>query len=317
MNTQLKKILWWLFLFAGLILLTDRFISTALSFVYTKTLTGQSGGKINYYLHQSAIPDLLIMGNSRAFYELDPDSFNISAFNIAHAGMDDCFQLGLLSILIQQHKAPSKILLHVEPVNFLQKDTAPFFSNDILQLKYYYGQNSDVTNLINDLGYFEKEKYWLHSYRFNGRVISELKNFYSTLHLPSDYFGNGFEKNPVLKTDSLKTITMAGVPFNGHVYFNKSKTRYLVALIQLALSNHIEVQCFTSPYFYKKNISYLQPEQQWIQTLMSKYQIRYIDYSTNHTIPELENASYWTDADHLNEKGAAIFSKQVVTDFQF
>ena len=310
----LKKILTWLLIIILSVFMLDRTASFILDKLYSKTLIGQSGGKINYYLNKSAIPDVVIMGDSRAYYEVNPDSFRCTCFNLAHAGMDDCFQLGLIDLLIQQHKTPKIILLHVEPYFLVYKDSLPFYSQDILTLKYFYGINDTITNLVNHISRFEKWKYALKSYRYNGRIISLIKNYKTTISTPN-YATNGFDFVPASKSDSMTTEMSANKQLEGAVYFNRSKTRYLESIIKLAKQNGIRLVFFTSPYFYKLNMDYIKPGRIFLDSIASANKISYLDYSDIKMNKEFQNPSYWTDAEHLNENGAGLFSKIVATDF--
>ena len=108
-------------LFVAAVFITDRGLAFLFKKIYDYSLVGQTGGKINYYLRKVKTPDVLIMGDSRAYYLVNPDSFkNVSAFNISHAGMDQCFQNGLLSVLIHKKKVPHVVLLFCDIIAHAQ-----------------------------------------------------------------------------------------------------------------------------------------------------------------------------------------------------
>ena len=81
-----KLLLFLLGLGVGLIII-DRGLSTVLDQIYRGCLYGNTGGKINYFLAKEPASDLLIMGSSRSYRQIDPDSFSVNTFNLSHNGM--------------------------------------------------------------------------------------------------------------------------------------------------------------------------------------------------------------------------------------
>ena len=313
-----KKILLVIAAFLLGTLILDRVLNLVLESFYEQCLVGQTGGKINYYLKKVKQPDVLIMGDSRAYYMLNPDSFKIkTGFNISHAGMDQCFQNGLLSILIRQKKMPAHVLLHIEPDFFMTSSQDKIISKGIQQLKFYYGTDPVVTEFLNELGPFESLKYQFKSYRFNGRVINTALNYFSTKVNP-EATGNGFIPRPVTKLDSLHTEFTARNYPDGPMYFNASATRYLLQFIRIAKENNIQVECFTSPVYYKRNIDFYKPACEYLDSLFSANQIKYIDYGRTYpSDARIRDPQFWEDSEHLNGAGAAIFSRQVASDFGY
>lgn len=304
-------------IFVAALFVADRGIAFVMNKIYDLSMIGQTGGKINYYLKKKQLPDVLIMGDSRAFYLVNPDSFKtVTAFNIAHAGMDQCFQNGLFSVLLHKKKLPKKILLHIEPNFYLtNSDGKKFVSTDIQQLKYYYGEDELVTKYINELGTFEWMKYLFHSYKYNGRLVNTLINSYATRKTPKAT-GNGYESNGVTKLDSLHTEYSAEHSKLKKYPLNRSTTRYIEEFLKMATANSIEVSCFTSPTYYKMAISNYAPAQQYLDSLFAANKIKYIDYERhNPADTRYRDAHYWKDADHLNGNGAKFFSAQIEKDF--
>ena len=154
----------------------DRGFGYIFDSLYRQTKTGQTGGKINYYLSLSKTPEWVVMGNSRAFYQIIPDSFAMPTYNLCHAGMHQVFQTGLITQMEKEGKMPKLILLHLEPEEFIGEQ----FNRDIQNLKFYHGKNEWITGELNALSRYEQAKFLFASYRYNGRVISLLKNYLQT-----------------------------------------------------------------------------------------------------------------------------------------
>lgn len=299
----MKALLKFGLLYFAVVICINSIGSFCFDLVYGKIRTGQTGGKINYYLNNSS-SDLLIMGSSRAFYQAIPDSFDVPTFNLAHAGVDDAFQLGLLHVLIQDHKRPKYILLEIDP-DFYLDTNEDFYSKKIQRLKYYYGKNDFVTKNIDHISEFERVKYSFSLYRYNGNVINLFKNFIQTKYSP--YSGNGYEE---ILTEPRDSITMLATPDSMLVMgkvINRRKTRYLTGFIELCKKCNIRVFCFTSPYFFS-NTSVLNEPRKYLDSLFLANCIPYVDYSREQIEQLQEHPLFWKERYHLNNLGAQIES---------
>jgi hypothetical protein len=264
--------------------------------------TGQTGGKINYYLSLPATPAIVIMGNSRSLYQIIPDSFKVSCFNLSHAGMGQIFQTGLLSVLNDHHKIPSVILLHLEPEEFTGKQT----DEDIQNLKYYYGRNELVTNYIVNLSKYEKWKFYFQSYRFNGRVITLFKNYLQTIRGNGE--NNGYSMIERSERDSINVLRAVDHPIGSpEENFNFDQWRYLEAFLNSCKQANTLVICFTSP-IYKGFGSYSKTTQ-ILKSSLSRLNTPYINF-LKHPIAKLEeHPGFWKDTKHLNHDGAQLESE--------
>jgi len=281
--------------------LTDWGLGTLFDHWYPKIKTGQTGGKINYYLNKTLVPSLVIVGNSRALYQVIPDSLHAQSFNLSHAGMSQVFQTGLLSILKDAHKMPSVILLHLEPEEFTFDDNG----NDIQNLKYYYGKNKLVTQYISEISIFESSKYVFHLYRYNGRVFTFLKNLVQSTYLFKEY--NGYEVIPATIKDSINTIYSANnVGDIKNENLNERQISYLLEFIRLCSESKTKVICFTSPlYRQPKRINLITSK---LNSILKSKGVHYIDFIQNPIEGLQRNPSLWKDAYHLNHNGARIES---------
>ena len=289
------------------IFVLDRGLALLFDSMYPKVKTGQTGGKINYYLSLTPTPELLIMGNSRAFYQVIPDSFDMKAYNLSHAGLSQIFQTGLLSILEQNNKLPKIILLHISIDEFFGNNKTIY---DVQNLKYYYNKNELVTKYISEISDYEKFKYYFELYRYNGRVINLFKNYYESKK--SDSPGNGYIAIPPTPSDSIniiyttishKAATVWGSPNSNFTFLNK--------FIEICSKEDVKLICFTTPTYtqienYRK-ISFK------LDSFLSSKEIPYINYF-NQNIPLLESSpSFWKDVKHLNHNGAQVFSNDLNT----
>jgi hypothetical protein len=299
-----------LFIFCGLFLvllvLLDRLTGAVLSRMYEQVKTGQTGGKINQYLSLPQTPTLVIMGNSRSLYQVIPDSFSTTAFNLSHAGMGPAFQTGLLSVLADRQRLPDTILLHIEPSDFSSEQS----NQDVLQLKYYYTSNAVVKKYTDAVAPLEKYKLISECYRFNGRVLPLIKNF--LIGTPTTPGSNGYEPISPSPADSMTTrYSYARYSRLPQGIYNADQLKFLDDFLRLCSAQGVEVIAFTSPSFKKVNTYAAISEQ--LHRYFASHHIRYIDLQ--QLLPDgfYGNTKYWKDAYHLNHLGAQQQTQHLVS----
>jgi hypothetical protein len=298
-----------IFIIVSLLILVvlDRGTGYLFDSLYRQTKTGQTGGKINYYFLLPKTPDWVVMGNSRALYQIIPDSFALPTYNLCHAGMHQVFQTGLLTQMEREGKMPKLILLHLEPEEFIGEQ----FNSDIQNLKFYHGKNDWITRELNSLSRYEQYKFFFATYRYNGRVISQLKNYLQTIR--SDYSSNGYVAIKPSETDSITTIySLNKALLLTNEKLNQHQWNYLNEFLEICNRHGTKVICFTSPIY-----SYQQKKTQGIRELESRLKnrgIAYVNY-IGKSIPSLQGKpSLWKDRHHLNHLGASIESDVMAQD---
>jgi hypothetical protein len=306
-----KKLAAYVFLVAVSLFLLDRIVSCSFDYLYRHMLTGQSGGKINYYLSLEPSPKLLIMGDSRAYRHIDPAYFPVSAYNIGHAGMDQRFQTALLHIIVARKKLPQYILLQIEPPDFIEHKGSPRKISDTPQhLKYYYRTDTMVEAYINQISFYEKWKFCFDSYRYNGALVNILKNFYQSRNVQNP--GNGFEALPASELDSVHVMLTSKRTIDTMlIQFNPSQISSLNTFVEICRVNRIQLICFSSHLYtsFADNVSYSRK----LGEMLSGWKIPYLNYVDEHD-EDLSSPFLWQDAYHLNAKGAKIESARLSQD---
>jgi hypothetical protein len=288
-------------LWAILIIGADFAITKLFDSIYERVQTGQTGGEINHYLSLKSVPPVLIMGNSRARYQVNPDSFALPTYSLCHAGMGQVFQTGLVYILAQEKKLPRMIMLHIDLAEYVGNDDL----EDIGNLRYFYRKNQYVTEYIDDISRFEKIKYIFKFYRYNGRVISTLKNFVQSRGV--DIKGNGYQPIAAIPNDSTTFIEVTNPKL--HPKFHYQNLRHLQKFLDLCQHDRIKVICFTSPYFSTR--AFIPVVASPIDSLLHIKQIPYFNAAL-YPLPVLtHHARFWQDSDHLNQLGAGYLSRQL------
>lgn len=93
---------------------------------------------------------------------------------------------------------------------------------------------------------------------------------------------------------------------------NKETEEYLIKIIEYCEQNDIELVLFSSP-IYELEMLAVQHYDEYVKQLKAicnKFDVEYYDFNLvkNEVLP-LEEASYYMDINHLNEKGAEIFTR--------
>lgn len=272
--------------------------------LYQRARSGQTGGETNRYLAFSKLPTLLIMGNSRARYQVDPDSFAVPTYSLCHAGMGQVFQTGLLHLLEQENKLPSTVLLHVDFEEYTGDDNL----EDIGNLRYYYGKSPAITTRIREISRYEQLKYCFRFYRYNGRVISIIKNFIQSR--TATPFSKGYQALSPIANDSTSFVELTPPIIAGQrARFQYRNLRHLQEFLAICRRHKIKLLCFTSPYFVSRVSASMAALP--IDSMLRAEHVPYFNAAA-HPLPILQHhASFWQDADHLNVLGAGYLSQQI------
>jgi hypothetical protein len=296
----MKKFSSFILVFITISFVTDFLLANLFDRLYQKTFTGQTGGEINKYLALPELPSLLVMGNSRARYQIDPDSLAVPSYSLCHAGMGQVFQTGLLEILERKNKLPKAILLHVDFEEYIEKDNL----EDIGTLRYYYNRTPSITSEIDSISQYESIKYLFRFYRYNGRVISTLKNYIQSSNHVN--VSNGYQYLAPVPNDSANFIAS---PIDHPINFHYQNLRHLRKFLAICKRNNIELLCFSSPYYVPQ--SYTSIVSQPIDSMFHVNNIPYLNTASKPLPTLLNHATFWQNTDHLNALGARYLSQQI------
>ena len=218
--------------------------------------------------------------------------------------MGQNFQTGLLQVMEREHRLPKSILLHVDLGEYAADESL----TDIGNLRYYYNKLPFVTDEINNVSRYERVKYLFRFYRYNGRAISQLKNYLQSRRSLPD--ANGYEPLEPFATDTVSSlVAMGDVRGAKPPRFHYAHLRPLLKFIDICKKNKVKLLCFTSPYYQPHN--YTTVVVPTLDSLMRAQSIPYLNTSAQ-PLPLLWNhRSFWHDNDHLNRLGAPFFSQQL------
>ncbi|CAN5287061.1 hypothetical protein BH09BAC2_BH09BAC2_03240 [soil metagenome] len=307
----MKKVFTGAMLFIVAVLIADRLLFFAIDILYKRTYIGQEGGDINKYLKDPITPELVIMGSSTAKFQVNPDSFPVKAANLAHSMTTDCYQAGLLSLMVKHKKAPRNILLSVWPRNY-QLTGIDRQSEDILFLKYYYDQSDFIRTQINNISRFERCKYVFASYKFNGMLTNVLKYYYRGRKINTDKYFFQYQESSV--NDSLNTIAAVAarnkVRAKNPAPLSRLQMGYLVGFIDSCKKNNINLMCYYMPQLQEDTIL-VKNASIFLDSIFAVKQIPYLKFNEVNLSQVFNNPAFWSDGEHVNYKGGSIQSKML------
>ena len=271
--------------------------------LYDKMRVGQSGGKINDFKTKHHV-SVVSIGNSRSAHNIVPQIMGENSYNLSHNGMSLAFHVGVIDqILSDSIPAIDTILLHIEPFESYKNDFE--LERDIRQLGHFYGENDFITARINSLSFFERFKYWFSLYRYNGKLLSTIKNAMTasstsdtqqgyvplindSFHLPEKKIG---------VRDSIFS-TKKSVELCDDI---DSNIRHIKELCD---EKNIKLICFTSPEFYTNPVEFKE-----LKHFLENENISYYNFkAVSLTDLGLESNKFWRDPAHLNHSGAEVFT---------
>ena len=304
-NSDVKKNLKLLGLFLLFLVVGNAVATGFLEYAYARTLAGSSGGRLNYFLQNHQKYKAVILGNSRAHRQIDPEQLFLPTYNLAHSGMDSVFHVGLLSELARQNALPSVVLLHLDTRFFVTGRNRKSALGDAGHLKQLYGKNPDITRFIREQDRFADLKYLLTAYRFNGKVLPILKNAFAS----AAEQGNGYQALEPSPEDMERVKEAFGR--KGEVEPGKGLSEAECELLRLAVKickdNNVKLVCFTGPVLFPDYD--LTQAKAFLDKELGAEGVPYFDFQRD-AVSELDE-TMWRDQTHLNHKGALILSKEL------
>jgi len=202
---------------------------------------------------------------------------------------------GLADLILSSY-VPKIIILHIDPEELVYNKTQ---IDKTAYLAPFIDQSDLVKSLIYQRSFFEPLKYESRTFRYNTRALTILKAL-----LIKDFDGKGFiplEKtfHPEQYKDYLNALSKEP-PMPDERFLQMLK-----AIISQARLSGSTIVIVTSPT-WRPNVSeeYLMP----LKDVASEAHVAFLAVHSGNT-PAFRDPSYYADANHLNRKGAALFSE--------
>lgn len=258
----------------------------------------------SYYGAEMATEDMLIIGASRATHHYIPamlqDSLGLSVRNLGKDGAYLYCQICQVRLILDRY-TPKYLIWDVND-DYLSHNLD---WGDFIEISDYfpYRLNDFSTAIINEMG--PHQHLFLHAnlYRYNSKLPEYLFAFVSGRNSQSGYvpLPAGQQFTPK------KTHTK--VPDNIHPL----KTRLLEEMLLFCQEKGCRVLLVTSPSLADDGV---QQTKQY-ETLVNMARRLSIPYFNYHTDPRFFNdLSLFRDTDHLNERGAALYTACFIEDLR-
>lgn len=287
------------------ILIIDRIVAFKLTKMYEDNYCKHSGGDLNYYLKfQDA--DTVFLGSSRVSTMIAADSIGKSVLNLASSGKHFYYNASVIHLMEKYNKLPKKVLiLNLEAEDFYIENKASLIDN-VFYLKYYYDKERFIKNSIDSKSSYEKYKFMLSSYKFNGEnfliVTNQFQNICDNEH------ENYTPLNPTMY-DSLKVMSGMRVQEKVKLTVLNSECLNVLKKISLLCKKHnVKLVIVYGPhYYYPKKYQYASL---FVKYFCKKNDISYLDFNTKN-ITQFKGLDSWYDIVHLNKKASMIYTKLI------
>lgn len=285
------------------ILIIDRIASAKLAQMYENNFCKHSGGDLNYYLKfQNA--DTIFLGSSRVSTMINTDLIGKNVLNVASKGKYFYYNSSVIHLMEKYKKLPRKVLiLNLEAEDIYIENKSDLIDN-VFYLKYYYDKVGFIKDRIDSKSPFEKYKFLLSSYKFNG------ENFLlATNQLQSICDDTHDNYTPLYPTiyDSIKVLkgkkTQQKIKYTK---FNDEFLKILQATNLVCRKNNLRLIIIYGPhYYYPQNFERASFR---VKSFCKNNHIPYIDFNTNQ-FSQFRGIDSWVDIFHLNKKASLLYTK--------
>jgi hypothetical protein len=293
-------------IFLLLIIILDQTAGIVLSRLYFNQKAGPKHG-LNYFF--SACRDsVIILGNSRAQHNYDtPVISDLIKMKCYNAGQDGGHSILLpyaqIEVLLRRF-TPKIILVEIDP-NELDYNSKDYEKLSIL-LPYYHVYPV-LRKIILMRGPFEQIKLLSGIYPYNSDIINLIRyntNTYS--ENMNDFQGYIPIRGKVLNESMLR------VPLESRIVQSQLDTNKMIAIkniIKLCNEKSVRIIFVKSPEYHSVNEKPVEQSSFFVQFLkiMQNENVNFLDLSNEPTFTG--NMELFADTRHLNQKGAAVFSR--------
>jgi hypothetical protein len=297
MLTIIKKIL---IVLIAVVIVDQVFTYAFINFIFVHTISGESGGTLNYVIEKKPDLDFLIMGPSRAKNGIDPTiltSLGKNGHNLGINGTTVLHTLLELDILLSRGVHPKTIVLVTDEYNY-GTDSVIEMTDQVKRLYTY--DTPLIREYVHRLGVGEEMKYFFGTYRLN-RKIANIGINYIRHGSVGEYSGYVGLPNPDYHIDAES--------FRQNIVYTATSTNReaLFRFKQLCDEHNIKLIVLFMPSYH--NVLTPRSEQaRMVADLEANGFGNILDLSDVTKFHSLEPESMWRDAIHLNATGSQAFS---------
>lgn len=251
------------------------------------------------YICNSLETDILISGSSRCVRHYNPqifrDSLGVSCYNSGQMGNGIILNYGRI-LMINERRKPKVIIYDLHPsFDLLIGDDNHRY---LTWLKSHYNRNG-IADIFDSIDKTEKYKMQSKMYRYNSRWIEICLDYLHPIHnLREDGFSPLKGEMNRLKVRAKDKEILEGYNYDA------LKLQYINKMIDEL--EGCTVYFVVSPIWYGMDTTQFEP----VKKVCDERGIQFIDFSNNSKY--LHNDHYFKDGSHMNEVGAAEFTKDLI-----
>lgn len=265
--------------------------------------------KANYFNTHKENVEVLVLGTSHSQGGINPKFFKRSTCNLAYSSQNIQIDSALFFHTINDMKKLKKVIYELD---YHRMDIK--LDDNYYKLPWYYmyyGIEIKPIKFINRFSLYSSNTNF-----FNNILLEKMDKNYKPLVINQYGFveHNYSDEFKSMHYDSLKIATTAPQRLKSRhkelsdVVFLQNCKR-VEAIIQYCNSHHIDFYLISSPLYKTYCDAKIKSKdikvKKYIAFLKSKYNIKYYDFEKN---PKF-TLNYFSNDDHINAKGAAIYSK--------
>lgn len=301
------------------IVVLDLGTSTVLWNLFRRTDSGERGGISNFALSKDA--EVLVLGSSRAEFQIMPsvirERLSLRTFNGGLKGHDFLYAAALYDLWLHRHPPPRALVLTVDVESFLHRPTEAAAAQ---VLAPYIGESDLLRKILYSDGPQKPLEYLLRTYRYNGKVLVIAKNVFQRTDPAFDGFVG---KDGILSSDDDRSQIKNALDQDETAMayatepFWDMKVKMLREIGARAIRQRTLVLLVHAPLYHQD----LAAHKIWIQrmnTLVAATPgVQFVDLceaAVPSSFPDARDLFF--DVNHLNKRGARIFSGLVANELQ-
>lgn len=292
----MKKYLIRIILFFFIVAIVDYGYGKMCDYLRDHTKGGVSGN-IRYICEQCD-EDIIMMGSSRMRHHYEPqvfeDSLGMTCYNTGIDGNGILLSYGFLEMILQRY-SPKLIIYDVTSYDMYIDDNSKYLE----EMRPYYTKTG-ISEIFSDVDPMEKWKMKSGLYKYNSKLLGLVSD---NIH-PIYAFEKGYwpiqgvmDYEPSLPDTTKKQEV------------DSLKMKYIQKFIDLAKKHNVQVVFAASPTYHGK---LKHKEHKPIRTICEEQKLPFVDHYYDSLI--CSNKEYWKDGSHLNDKGARVFSQEMVQE---
>ena len=255
------------------------------------------------YVMNTAKPDVLIFGSSRASYHYNTkvlqDSLKISVYNAGRDLSYIQYHYALLQGVLKRY-SPKLIVLDTRPNEFQKFENGENYDR-LNVLLPYYDTHPEIREVVELRSPYEKVKLLSKIYPYNSLILSELVELLPIARYKKDDSENGY----IVKNGNFNSPRG---PYTVDDEVDPVAALYYKKFVQVCKAKNIKLVIAYSPMY--QNIDTLRNRNLlFAKQVCKENNLPLIDYLYD---PQFNTPQYFYDKLHLNGAGSTLYSQRIV-----